>query len=73
MPFELGVFLGARQYGSDRQRKKSCLIVGHYEREREIKIGDTALDSPSDREVARRAIPALCAQWKNGCDPQFVQ
>ena len=32
----------------------SGLIVGHYEREGEIKIGDTALDSPSDREVARR-------------------
>ena len=30
------------------------LIVGHYEREGEIKIGGTALDSPSDREVARR-------------------
>src|ERR1051326_8094498 len=31
------------------------LIIGHYERGGEIKIGDTALDSPSDREVARRA------------------
>ena len=31
------------------------LIVGHYERGGEIKIGDTAADSPSDREVARRA------------------
>jgi dihydrofolate reductase len=30
------------------------LIVGHYEREGEIRIGDTAADSPSDREVARR-------------------
>ena len=30
------------------------LIVGHYEREGEIRIGDTALDSPSEREVARR-------------------
>ena len=30
------------------------LIVGHYERAGEIKVGDTALDSPSDREVARR-------------------
>jgi dihydrofolate reductase len=29
------------------------LIVGHYEREGEIKIGDTMLDSPSEREVAR--------------------
>jgi dihydrofolate reductase len=30
------------------------LIVGHYEREGEIRIGDTALDSPSEREIARR-------------------
>src|SRR5678816_1460263 len=30
------------------------LIVGHYEREGAIKIGGTTLDSPSDREVARR-------------------
>jgi hypothetical protein len=30
------------------------LIVGHYEREGEIRIGDTAADSSSDREVARR-------------------
>jgi hypothetical protein len=27
MPFELGVFLGARQYGSTAQRRKSCLIL----------------------------------------------
>src|ERR687895_368044 len=32
----------------------SGLIIAHYEREGEIKIGDTALDAPSDREVARR-------------------
>jgi dihydrofolate reductase len=30
------------------------LIVGHYEREGEVKTRDTALDSPSDREVARQ-------------------
>src|SRR5213594_3288114 len=30
------------------------LIVGHYEREGEIKIGNTALDAPSEREIARR-------------------
>jgi dihydrofolate reductase len=30
------------------------LIVGHYERAGEIKIGNTAVDPPSDREVARR-------------------
>jgi dihydrofolate reductase len=30
------------------------VIVGHYAREGELKLGDTSLDSPSDREVARR-------------------
>jgi len=26
MPFELGIFLGARRYGTERQRRKCCLI-----------------------------------------------
>jgi dihydrofolate reductase len=32
----------------------SGLIVGHYERDGEVRIGDTAADSPSDREIARQ-------------------
>ena len=30
------------------------LIVGHYEREGDVKLGDTSLDTPSDREIARQ-------------------
>jgi dihydrofolate reductase len=30
------------------------MIIGHYERDGGVRTGDTALDSPSDREVARR-------------------
>src|SRR3954453_22421093 len=30
------------------------LIISHYERGGEIEIGDTALNSPSEREIARR-------------------
>jgi dihydrofolate reductase len=30
------------------------LMIGHYEREGEVKVDDTALGSPSEREVARR-------------------
>jgi dihydrofolate reductase len=30
------------------------LIIGHYERGGEIEIGDTAIDSPSEREKARQ-------------------
>jgi dihydrofolate reductase len=34
---------------------RNGLIVGHYEREGEVQIGGAPLDSPSEREVARRA------------------
>jgi hypothetical protein len=30
------------------------ILIGHYERRGEIKIGDTALDSPSKAELARQ-------------------
>jgi dihydrofolate reductase len=30
------------------------IMIGHYERDGEIKIGDTALDTPSEREIARQ-------------------
>jgi dihydrofolate reductase len=30
------------------------LIVGHYEREGEVKVASAALDSPSEREIARQ-------------------
>jgi dihydrofolate reductase len=33
---------------------RNGLIVGHYEREGEIKIGDAAPGAPSEREIARR-------------------
>jgi dihydrofolate reductase len=33
----------------------SGLIVGHYERAGESAIGDTSMDAPSEREIARQA------------------
>jgi len=30
------------------------IMIGHYERDGEIRIGDAALDSPSEREIARQ-------------------
>ena len=43
-------------YKLARSRVSSTgLMIGHYERAGDIKIGDTALDSPSDAELARQA------------------
>jgi len=42
-------------YQLTRSRVSSTgLLIGHYERAGEIRTGDTALDSPSDAERARR-------------------
>jgi hypothetical protein len=47
--------LAPHAYKLTRSRVSSTgLMVGHYERDGEIKIGDTALDSPSNREIARQ-------------------
>ncbi len=44
-----------RSYKLTRSRVSSTgLVVAHYERAGEIKIGDTSLASPSDRERARQ-------------------
>lgn len=45
------------------------MIVAHYEREGEIKIGDTALDSPSEREIARRERRKRAASALSGGVP----
>jgi dihydrofolate reductase len=43
------------RYKLTRSRVSSAgLMIGHYERAGEIKIGDAALDSPSDAERARQ-------------------
>jgi dihydrofolate reductase len=42
-------------YKLTRSRVSSTgIMIGHYERDGEIKIGGTALDSPSEREIARQ-------------------
>ena len=45
---------GVTQRAKSPRVSPNGLIVGHYEREGEIEIGDTALDSPSEREIARQ-------------------
>ena len=43
------------RYKLTRSRVSSTgLMIAHYERAGEITIGDTAIDSPSDAERARR-------------------
>ena len=42
-------------YKLTRSRISSTgIMIGYYERDGDIQIGDTALDSPSEREIARQ-------------------
>ena len=46
----------AHAYKLTRSRVSSTgIMIGHYERDGEIKIGGTELESPSEREMARQA------------------
>ena len=46
---------GPHAYKLTRSRVSSTgIMIGHYERDGEIKMGDTALDAPSEREIARQ-------------------
>jgi dihydrofolate reductase len=45
----------SHSYKLTRSRVSSTgLMIAHYERDGEIKIGGTALDAPSEREIARQ-------------------
>jgi dihydrofolate reductase len=48
---------GAAPHGYKLTRSRistNGLLIGHYERAGDVRIGDTAVDSPSELELARR-------------------
>ncbi len=55
MPFELGVFLGARRFGNARQRRKSCLVMDRERYRYQAFISDIA----GQDIVAHGGDPAL--------------
>jgi hypothetical protein len=63
MPLELGVFLGARQYGSAEQQKKACLVLDRG-RSRYVKfISDIrGLDPQAHDDDPNKAI-AVVRDW----------
>lgn len=63
MPLELGMFLGAKKYGDDEQRKKSCLITDSEEYRYQIFISDIAgQDIRSHNRIPENAI-RIVSDW----------
>lgn len=60
MPLELGVFLGARQYGSGRQKRKRCLILDRERYRYQRYISDLAGQDPkAHADDAAKAIQCV--------------
>jgi hypothetical protein len=57
MPLELGLFLGAKQYGPSRQRKKTCLILDkHPHRYQKFNSDIAGQDIRSHQKKEKQAI-----------------
>jgi hypothetical protein len=60
MPFELGVFLGARRYGSASQQRKSCLVLEAKQYEYQQFLSDIAgQDIRQHGNSPRKAVGAV--------------
>lgn len=62
MPFELGLFLGAKRFGNRRQSSKACLIVDHKRDRYQKFISDI---SGQDIRAHRNHEPALIAATRD--------
>lgn len=72
MPFELGLFLGAKHYGGKDQRRKNCLILDRERYGFQTRFSDIAgqdISPHSDR--VRDAITAV-RNWLNGRTPRRI-
>lgn len=70
MPLELGIFLGARRYGSEKQRAKVCLIFDREKYRYQQFISDIAgQDIREHRNDPLQAIPVV-RNWLRSAYPQ---
>ncbi|HXO28178.1 MAG TPA: hypothetical protein VOA80_12585 [Thermoanaerobaculia bacterium] len=70
MPLELGMFLGAKRYGQDRQKRKMCLILDRERHRYQAFISDIAgQDLRSHQGQPLQAI-GIVRDWLRSVRPQ---
>lgn len=73
MPFELGVFLGARRFGNPRNRVKSCLILDKKPYRYQVFCSDIAgQDIRSHENRVETAVTAV-RNWRKASVPSSVR
>jgi hypothetical protein len=73
MPLELGMFLGAKQYGSKKQRTKICLVLDRSLHRYQKFCSDIAgQDLSAHHQSAERAIGAVRDFLRNAAPPVMI-
>ena len=65
MPLELGMFLGAKRYGSEQQKKKVSLIMDSQQWRYQIYISDIAGQDPRAHENKIENVIKILRDWLN--------
>lgn len=66
MPLELGIFLGARRFGSPAQRKKACLILDRSRHRYQIFCSDLAGQDPKAHNGTSQGVVKCVRNWLRG-------
>lgn len=72
MPFELGLFLGAKRYGRAEQRRKSCLILDVDRFRYQKFISDIAGQDIAAHEGKPARAIRLVRDWLGSVTPSFL-
>lgn len=70
MPFEFGIFLGARRYGGQTQKKKSCLIFDKEEYRYQEFLSDIAGQDIKSHENDSKKIIKKIRDWLRTIETQ---
>jgi len=65
MPLELGVFLGAKRYGSRNQKRKSCLVLDREPHRYQLFCSDIKGQDISAHNGSARTAITLVRDWLN--------
>jgi len=70
MPLELGMFLGAKQYGPKKQKEKSCLILDREKYRYQRFISDISGQDIRAHEDDPKAAIAIVRNWLRNVTPE---
>jgi len=69
MPFELGLFLGAKQFGSGRQKRKHCLVLDSQRHRYQKSMSDIAGQDIACHKGTEKGVITAIGKWLKSQSP----